>query len=259
MHGTTAVRTWPLAAARAGFIALRDRAAAVGAAPVPAATRRRPPAAKRRIKVTPFPPSVQIDTNRRRRRRGRQRQASTANVTSAVIRLDSDRDFESFKDAVKTAPWIVGLVFLVVGSIFLTPVILLIGIVWYKLRKTRMQNEALLKLAEKGVMPPAQAVDAVASGVMPEVDRRRRSRQRAVKRRTSRRSQRGGGSSGPTCARAILLGAFGLSFTMYSHDRERIRQLDGTHAAVRGHGIHRALVVRGSPPRPARLTLGGPG
>jgi hypothetical protein len=66
-----------------------------------------------------------------------------------------------------TAPWIVGLVFLVVGSIFLTPVVLLVGIVWYKLRKTRLQNEALLKLAESGVMPSAQAVDAVTSGIMP--------------------------------------------------------------------------------------------
>ncbi|MEP6942412.1 MAG: hypothetical protein ABI981_05725, partial [Betaproteobacteria bacterium] len=47
-------------------------------------------------------------------------------------------------------------------------IILLIGIVWYKLRKTRMQNEALLRLAEAGVVAPAVAVDAVSSGVMPE-------------------------------------------------------------------------------------------
>ena len=59
------------------------------------------------------------------------------------------------------APWIVGVVFLVLGSIFLTPIILLVGIIWYKLRKTRLQNDAVLKLAERGVMPSAQAVDAV--------------------------------------------------------------------------------------------------
>ena len=41
-----------------------------------------------------------------------------------------------------------------------TPIILLIGIIWYKLRKTRMQNETMLKLAERGVVPPAEAVDA---------------------------------------------------------------------------------------------------
>ncbi len=76
-----------------------------------------------------------------------------------------DDEFDSFNDALHTAPWVVGLAFLVAGSILLTPVFLLIGIIWYKLRKTRLQNEALLKLAEKGVMPPAQAVDTMMSGV----------------------------------------------------------------------------------------------
>ncbi|MGH8713352.1 MAG: hypothetical protein ACREYB_05015 [Casimicrobiaceae bacterium] len=76
-------------------------------------------------------------------------------------------DFDSFKQAMDVAPWIVGVVFLVLGSIFLTPIILLVGIIWYKLRKTRMQNDAVLKLAESGVMPSAQAVDAVVSGTPP--------------------------------------------------------------------------------------------
>jgi len=61
-------------------------------------------------------------------------------------------------------PWVIGLIFLVVGSIFLTPVVLLVGIIWYKLRKTRLQNEAMLALAEKGVVSPAQAADALATG-----------------------------------------------------------------------------------------------
>ena len=76
-------------------------------------------------------------------------------------------DFDSFKQAMDVAPWIVGVVFLVLGSIFLTPIILLVGIIWYKLRKTRLQNDAVLKLAERGVMPSAQAVDAVMAGTPP--------------------------------------------------------------------------------------------
>jgi hypothetical protein len=75
--------------------------------------------------------------------------------------------FDSFKQAMDVAPWIVGVVFLVLGSIFLTPIILLVGIIWYKLRKTRLQNDAVLKLAERGVMPSAQAVDAVMAGTPP--------------------------------------------------------------------------------------------
>ena len=79
-----------------------------------------------------------------------------------------DDDFDSFNEALHTAPWIVGLVFLVAGSILLTPVFLLVGIIWYKLRKTRLQNEAMLKLAERGAMTPAQAADAVMAGATPE-------------------------------------------------------------------------------------------
>jgi hypothetical protein len=164
MHGITTVRTWPLDAARAGFIALVT-ALILAAAPAPGATTPAAPGGET-VETTPSPPSAQADAstaNDDDANRGSKR----SKRHQAVIRLDSDPDFESFKDAVKTAPWIVGLVFLVVGSIFLTPVILLIGIVWYKLRKTRMQNEALLRLAEKGALPPAQAVDAVTSGVMP--------------------------------------------------------------------------------------------
>jgi hypothetical protein len=79
-----------------------------------------------------------------------------------------DDDFDTFNEALHTAPWVVGLAFLVAGSILLTPVFLLIGIIWYKLRKTRLQNEAMLKLAERGAMAPAQAADAVMSGAGPE-------------------------------------------------------------------------------------------
>jgi hypothetical protein len=214
MHGITAVRTWPLDAARVGFVALAT-ALILTAAPAPAAPTPPTPGSETKITLTPFPPSVQVDAST-----ADDADSDSGTVRSkrhrAVIRLDSDRDLESFKDAVRTAPWIVGLVFLVVGSIFLTPVILLIGIVWYKLRKTRMQNEALLRLAEKGALPPAQAADAVTSGVMP----------------ASVAAGVAGDSSTGTVYQAavatrrqviwsdlrkgILLSAFGLSVTMYS-------------------------------------------
>ena len=78
-----------------------------------------------------------------------------------------NEEFDSFGDALHTAPWVIGMALLIATLIFLTPILLLIGIIWYKLRKTRLQNDAVLKLAERGVMPPAQAVDAVMSGVLP--------------------------------------------------------------------------------------------
>ena len=112
-----------------------------------------PPAATAEADATQAKPD---STERKRGRRG-----------SPRVRIGDD-DFESFNEALHTAPWVVGLAFLVAGSILLTPVFLLIGIIWYKLRKTRLQNEAVLQLAERGAIAPAQAADAVMSGVTPE-------------------------------------------------------------------------------------------
>lgn len=135
----------------------------------------------------------------------------------AHIRLGGDPDFESFTNAVETAPWIVGLVFLVVGSIFLTPVVLLVGIIWYKLRRTRLQNEALLKLAEKGVMPPAQAVDAVVAGI-PARDTAAAQALEASQARpigsivaAARKS-----AAWSDLRKGVLMATFGLAFVFYS-------------------------------------------
>jgi hypothetical protein len=131
--------------------------------------------------------------------------------------IESDPDFQSFTNAVETAPWIVGLVFLVVGSIFLTPVVLLVGIIWYKLRRTRLQNEALLKLAERGVMPPAQAVDAVVAGMSP------RDTPAAQALDASQTRPIGGmvAAARKTAAwsdlrKGVLMATFGLAFIFYS-------------------------------------------
>jgi hypothetical protein len=250
MHGITAVRTWSLDAARAGFVALAT-ALILTAAPAPAAPTPPTPGSETRITLTPFPPSVQVDAST-----ADDADADSGSVRSkrhrAVIRLDSDRDFESFKDAVRTAPWIVGLAFLIVGSIFLTPVILLIGIVWYKLRKTRMQNEALLRLAEKGALPPAQAADAVTSGVMPA---------------SAAAGVAGDSSTGTVYHAAAATRRWLLVRSAQRHPPQRVRavsddvfdnrkqlgQLAGTHAVVRRHRIHRSVVVRGPPHRPTQF------
>jgi hypothetical protein len=118
------------------------------------------------VNIKALPPSITVDagttadsdeedkaTDDKSTRRGR-----------AHIRIDSDdENFDVFTGPIQKNPWIIGLIFLVVGSIFLTPVVLLIGIIWYNLRKTKLQNEAMLKLAETGVVPPVQAADALAS------------------------------------------------------------------------------------------------
>jgi hypothetical protein len=71
------------------------------------------------------------------------------------------REYDSFEDFVDKAPWIAGLFFLGTLLVFLVPLVVIILVLWYKMRKTRMLNETMLKLAEKGVVPPAEAMDAI--------------------------------------------------------------------------------------------------
>jgi Domain of unknown function (DUF6249) len=121
------------------------------------------------VRIKAFPPSVQIDTGAADQKADADGATREGMHADRHIQVDSDEDFDvdQFRNQVQKMPWVIGLIFLVVGSIFLTPVVLLIGIIWYKLRKTRLQNEAMLALAAKGVVPPAQAADALATGASP--------------------------------------------------------------------------------------------
>ena len=81
-----------------------------------------------------------------------------------------DREYDSFEQFAKDAPWLAGLVFFVVSLVFLVPLLIIVLLIWYKVRKNRMLNETMIKLAEKGVVPPAQAMEALnASRVEPAV------------------------------------------------------------------------------------------
>ena len=170
MHATTLIRGRPAVAVRAGLLALAAMLW-LAAAPAPAADPPEKAGTGATIKITQDPPSVQIETpasDDADAKGGKDAQGkSRKRSVGGMITFDNDQEFEDFKNIKKTAPWFIGVMFLFVGALFLTPIILLVGIVWYKLRKTKMQNEALLRLAERGVIAPAQAIDAVGSGVMP--------------------------------------------------------------------------------------------
>lgn len=75
-----------------------------------------------------------------------------------------DQDFESFEQFVEQAPWLAGLVFMVTALVFIVPLLVIVLLVWYKMRRTRMMNETMIKLAERGAVAPADAMAAVASG-----------------------------------------------------------------------------------------------
>lgn len=73
-----------------------------------------------------------------------------------------DSEYDSFDEFVEKAPWIAGLVFLVASLVFIVPLLAIGLIVWYKMRNNRMRNETMLKLAERGVVPPGEAMAAMA-------------------------------------------------------------------------------------------------
>jgi hypothetical protein len=124
-----------------------------------------------------------------------------------------DREYDSFEQFVQDAPWLATLVFLFVLMVFLVPLLIIVLLIWYKLRKNRLANETMLKLAERGVMPPAAAMDAVASGNAPTVaaavapsgapayEQARLAQRRAV---------------WSDLRKGIILGAIGLGLTMFS-------------------------------------------
>ena len=125
-----------------------------------------------------------------------------------VLGIDSDTEFDSFNDLVNQEPWLAALIFFSVAMVFLLPLLLVLALIWYKMRKNRMLNETMLKLAEKGVVPPAEALDAIsgsgaraapASAALYE-------RAREVRKRTAWSDLRKG----------VVMGAIGLALSFYS-------------------------------------------
>lgn len=162
------------------------------------------------VRIKASPPSIQIDTDPA---------DSPVDATEPKspghhgthIRVDGgnneDFDFDAFNSQLQRMPWVIGLVFLVVGSIFLTPVILLIGVIWYKLRKTRLQNEAMLALAAKGIIPPGQAADGLATSAAPaSVAPQVYQQALALRRRVAWSDLRKG----------VILAAVGVAFVLYA-------------------------------------------
>ena len=74
-----------------------------------------------------------------------------------------DREYDSFSDFVHTEPGLAVMVVMIVAIVFLTPVLAIALILWYRMRKARMLNETMLKLAEKGIVPAGRG-DRVAGG-----------------------------------------------------------------------------------------------
>lgn len=81
--------------------------------------------------------------------------------------IGTDRNYDSFEQFAHDAPATALFAFLIVTVVFLVPLLIIALLIWYKIRKTRMHNETMLKLAERGVVTPAAAMEALAAGSSP--------------------------------------------------------------------------------------------
>lgn len=124
----------------------------------------------------------------------------------------TNEEFQSFDQFVDKAPGIAVGVVLIVLITFLTPVLIVLVVVLYKIRKNRMVSDTMLKLAEKGVMPTAEMLQAFGSGRRtPSLDPMASSLPPADQAQFLRKSV-----AWSDLRRGVFLAMAGLAFCLYS-------------------------------------------
>ena len=197
------------------------------------------------------PPTITID---RHGIRVEDAESGAKKHKRVVVGLGStDREYDSFEQFVHEdrglAAMVVGIVFIV----FLTPVLITGLLIWYKLRKNRMLNDTMMKLAERGVVPPAEALQALNSGRTGAAVNAMAARAPLVEQAKALRSQ----AAWSDLRKGVILAAVGLSFTAYSMLDDRSPNWIGLVLLFLGIGYaflwyfeDRQLAAPASPPPP---------
>jgi len=123
-----------------------------------------------------------------------------------------DQEYDSFEAFVEQAPWIAGLVFMTTALVFLVPLVVIVLVIWYKVRRTRMMNETMLKLAERGVVPPGEAMQAIADGRQATALESGPSTAPLYQQATALRKR----AAWSDLRKGVITGAIGLGMTAYS-------------------------------------------
>ncbi len=153
-----------------------------------------------------------------------------------------DIEFDSFEEFVEKAPWLAALVFMVTGLVFLMPLLIIGLIIWYKVRSNRMRNETMLKLAERGVVPPDGSGHGDGSGLVGPIVRDDALHGAAL--RAGETGPQARGLVGPAQGRAHVGRRVGADVLGDAGRRQREQRRP--RAAVRRDRLHRALVLRGA-------------
>jgi hypothetical protein len=135
--------------------------------------------------------------------------------TVTVTGTPGDKEFDSFDEFVHKEPGLAAMVVAIVAVVFLTPLLAIALILAYRMRKAKMQNETMLKLAERGIVAPVEAMTAVATGTIPAhvaggsaapIERARELRRHAA---------------WSDLRKGVVMGAIGLGLTFYSVFEDR--------------------------------------
>ncbi|MEP7207408.1 MAG: DUF6249 domain-containing protein [Casimicrobiaceae bacterium] len=104
----------------------------------------------------------------------------------------------------------------IVAIVFLSPALIVGLFIWYRLRKARMLNETMLKLAERGAVTPAEAIQALSSGQPPPGLAAAAAAGTAAPPLADQVRQIQHRATTADLRKAIILGAVGLGFILYS-------------------------------------------
>jgi hypothetical protein len=124
----------------------------------------------------------------------------------------ADREYDSFQQFVHEDRGLALMVFGIVFVVFLTPVLITGLLIWYKLRKNRMLNETMLRLAEKGVVPPAEAMQALNAGQTAAAASAMAARAPLLEQAKALRTH----TAWSDLRKGVILGAIGLALTFFS-------------------------------------------
>jgi hypothetical protein len=129
-----------------------------------------------------------------------------------------DHMSDSFGDFMDKQPATAFMIVAIVAVVFLSPVLLIAVVLAYRMRKVRLQNETMLKLAERGVVAPGDAIAAVAAGALPAdvaLDGRtaRGAAATSPAERVAAIRQRAAWSD---LRKGVVIGAVGLGLTLFS-------------------------------------------
>jgi Domain of unknown function (DUF6249) len=129
-----------------------------------------------------------------------------------VVGLGNDKEYDSFGQFVHDDPALAWMVVAIVAVVFLSPVLAIALVLGYRMRKARMLNETMLKLAEKGLAPPAEALGALSGSagraiaaspaVAPFYEQAKQMRRHAA---------------WSDLRKGVIMGSIGLGLTLYSY------------------------------------------